>query len=103
MGLDVRKPVLGVSDKVMLKPTCSATESDLNIEISLVASLDLIHSKNQLTKALISLRRCPGWFNLFCSQTLRTGFLVSMPKLSNIKLKSINQRGMCIKGLLLPL
>ena len=27
MGLDVTKSVLGVSDKVILKPTCTATET----------------------------------------------------------------------------
>ena len=37
-------PVLGVSDKVRVKPFCSATETSLKIEISLVANLDVILS-----------------------------------------------------------
>ena len=31
LDLDVKKPVFGVSDKVNLKPVCSATEDDYNI------------------------------------------------------------------------
>ena len=42
-GLDARKHVFGVSDKVRSKPSCSATETSWKIEISLVASLDMIH------------------------------------------------------------
>ena len=55
------KPVFGVSDKVRFKPACSATEISYKIEISVVASLDMIHSKKQITKALISLCGCAGW------------------------------------------
>ena len=44
LGLDGRKPVLGVSDQVMLEPACSATETSLNSEISFVASFDLVLS-----------------------------------------------------------
>ena len=50
MGLDATNPVFGVSDKARLKPVSSAT-----------ASLDMILSKKQITKALIRLRRCAGW------------------------------------------
>ena len=61
MDLHVTKPVFGVPDKVRFKPACSATETSLKIEISLVASLDMILSKKQIIKALIRLRRCAGW------------------------------------------
>ena len=44
MGGDATKPVFGVSEKARLKPVFSATEID-KIEISLVASLDMIISK----------------------------------------------------------
>ena len=40
LGLDARNPVFGVG----FKPTCSATETSLKTEISLVASLDMILS-----------------------------------------------------------
>ena len=45
MDLDATKPVFGVSDKVRLKPVSSATETSWKIEISPVASLDMILSK----------------------------------------------------------
>ena len=61
MGLVVRKPVFGVSDKASFKPVLSATETSWKIDISLVASLDMIHLDKQITKALISLRGCAGW------------------------------------------
>ena len=60
MGL-VTKPVVWVSDKARLKPFSSATETSWNIEIMLVASLDMILSNKPITKALISLWVCTGW------------------------------------------
>ena len=44
-----RKYVFGVSDKVRLKLTCSATETSYNIEISPVASLNMILSHKKIT------------------------------------------------------
>ena len=61
MGLDATKPVFGVSDKARLKPVPSAIEISWTIEISLVASLNMILSEKRTTKALISLRGCTGW------------------------------------------
>ena len=58
---DARKPVFGVSNKVRLKPVCSATETCLKNEISLVASLAMILSNKRITKSLIRLRGCAGW------------------------------------------
>ena len=49
MGLDETKPDSGVSDKVRLKAVTSATETSLKIEISLVASLHMVRSKQQIT------------------------------------------------------
>ena len=49
MGIDATKPVLWVSDKATLKPVSSATEYSQKIEISLVASLDIILSKKGIT------------------------------------------------------
>ena len=54
-GSDATKPVFEVSDKTRLKPVSSATETSLKIEILLVASLDMILSNTQITKALIRL------------------------------------------------
>ena len=61
LGLDVTKPVFGVSRKTRFKPVSSASESSLKIEISPLVSLYMIHSKKQITKVLISLRGCAGW------------------------------------------
>ena len=61
MGLVTTKPVFGVSDIVRFKPACSATGTSKKIEISLVASFDMVLSKHHITKALISLRGCAGW------------------------------------------
>ena len=60
-SLVATKPVFGVSDKMRFKPACSATETSLKIEISLVASLDMVLSKQRSTKALIRLRGWAGW------------------------------------------
>ena len=55
------KTCLRGSNKARLKPVSSATETGLNIENLLVASLDLIISNKRITKALIRLRGCAGW------------------------------------------
>ena len=52
MGLNVKKPVFRISDEERLNPISSAT---------VVVSLDMILSKKQITKVLISLHRCAGW------------------------------------------
>ena len=57
----MRKLVLEVSDKVRLKPACSATETSQKIKIALVASLEMILSNKGITKALIRLSKCAGW------------------------------------------
>ena len=62
MDLDATNPVFGVSDQVIPKPACSATETSENGKLSLVASLDMILSKEQITKALIRLRGCAGLY-----------------------------------------
>ena len=61
MGLDATKPVFGVSDEARLKPVSSATETSQKIELSFVASLDMVLSKKRITKAVIRLRGCAGW------------------------------------------
>ena len=60
LGLDATKPSFGVSDKARLKPDSSATET-LNIEISPIASSDMMRSNKRITKTLIRLRGCAGW------------------------------------------
>ena len=76
MGL-VTKPVVRVSDKARLKPFSSATETSWNIEIMLVASLDMILSNTPITKALISMHRLVCTFVVH--KPPKTGFLVSRP------------------------
>ena len=63
MGFVVRKPVFRVSDKVSSNqcPQLQRLARKLKIEISLVASLDMILSNKQITKALIRLCGCAGW------------------------------------------
>ena len=61
MGLDTRKPVFRVSDKVRLKPVSSATETSDKIENLLVPILDMILSNKRITKRLIRLCGCAGW------------------------------------------
>ena len=82
MGLDVRKPVFGVSDKARLKPVFSAIKTSLNSEISLVASLDMILSKKQITKALIRLLVCA----CVVSKPRKTGFLALRPNYDPVML-----------------
>ena len=80
MGRDVRKPVFGDSNKVRLKPACSATETSWKVEISLMASLDcdtFQKAKNKGADQTARVRR------LVCAYVFRnppkTGFLASRP------------------------
>ena len=61
MGLDTTKLVFGISDKVRFKPACLATKTSKTTENELVASLAMILSDKQITKALIRLRGCAGF------------------------------------------
>ena len=49
-----REPIFGVFDQVRLKPACSATETSYSLEILDLASIGIILSKQQTTKALRS-------------------------------------------------
>ena len=51
----------GFSDKAIFKSVFSVTETSKKIEVSPVASLDIILSNMRITKALIRLRGCAGW------------------------------------------
>ena len=61
MGLIARKPVFRVSEKASFKSVSSATLTGQKIEISPVASLHMVLSTRQITKALIRLSACTGW------------------------------------------
>ena len=61
MGLGTIKPVFRVSDTVRLKPVSLATETSWKIEISHVASLEIIFFNKWITKTLIRLWECAGW------------------------------------------
>ena len=76
MGLVTRKPVFAVSGEVRFKLACSATETSQKVEISLVASLDVLLSKKQKIKALNRLRGCAGWSVPLLFQTLRRQVLL---------------------------
>ena len=77
MGLDVRKPVFGVSDKARLKPVSSDTETSWNNEISLEASKYMILSSKRIIKALNSLRRLVCAFVV--PKPLKTSVLAPRP------------------------
>ena len=63
----------GVSDRVRLKPVFSATETNLKIKISPVASLETILSNKRITKAMISLHRLISTF-VVCKKPRRQVF-----------------------------
>ena len=65
------KPVFTVSDKAILKPDSTATRLARKLEFSLVASLDIILSTKGITKVLIRLVGCTGFY--------KTGFHASSP------------------------
>ena len=72
MGRDVKKSVLGVSDGVRFKSAGSATETSQKIDfLALVASLDIFSNK-RLAKAYQTVQ---AGLHLYCSQTIKTGFL----------------------------
>ena len=50
----------GVYQQVMLKSTCSATETSKFLEIMFVASLAIILSRDGIIKTLIRLHGCTG-------------------------------------------
>ena len=62
MGRDGRKPVFGVANKARLKPVSSAAETSHKIEISLLASLDMIVPNKRIPMVLIILPGCAGWY-----------------------------------------
>ena len=55
------KTCLQGKSPVRLKPTCSDTETRWKIKILHEASLDILLSNKQITKALIRLLGCAGW------------------------------------------
>ena len=59
MSHNATKPVFGISYKVGFKPQLQRFPRI--IEISLIASLDMILYKKQIIKALIRLCGCAGW------------------------------------------
>ena len=61
IGFVTTKPVFGVSDKAILKPACSATETSWKTKVLLVASLVMVLSSKRITKALVRLRAYAGW------------------------------------------
>ena len=73
VGLNVTKPVFHVSDKARLKPVSLALETSQKIEISPVASVDILSNRG-ITKVPI---------RLVCAFVVheppKTGFYVSRP------------------------
>ena len=75
MGLDTTKPVFRASDKARHKPVSSAMETSLKIEISLVASLDMILNKSADQSARMHRLVCA----LFVRKNQRQAFLCRGP------------------------
>ena len=78
LGRNARKPVFGISHKVKFSSVCSATETGLKIESSLVPSLDIIlHNKHEHEKQQRRRSDCAdaqSGLCLCCSQTLEERF-----------------------------
>ena len=77
MGLVARKPIFRIPDKVRLKPVYTATETSSKNEISLVRSLDMVLSKQIITKALIRLHMLVWAFVV--RKPPKTGFHATRP------------------------
>ena len=71
MGLEATEHVFGVSDKARFKPVSSATETSKKIEIYLVASLDMILSKNEKQRCLSVCAETQAGLRLCCLQTTK--------------------------------
>ena len=64
---------------VRLKPTCSDTETRWKIRILHEASIDILLSNKQITKALIRLRGCTGWSAPLLFACIMPGFPALRP------------------------
>ena len=100
MGLNETKPVFGVSDKASFKPVSSATETSKKIEISPLASLYMILSEKTNNKGADK----TAWigrlvYTCVVHKPPKTGFLVSRPKLFQIRPLLMNKK--ILKGFLL--
>ena len=62
MGLITRKPVFMVPHQVRPKRACLATKTSLDSEILHRASWTFVLSRLQMTKVLIRLPICAGWY-----------------------------------------
>ena len=62
MCLIARKPVFRVCDQERLNPACSVTGTSQNLEISHIISFIIILSRQHITKVLIRLHGCAGWY-----------------------------------------
>ena len=89
LGIDARKPVFGIPDQVRLKPVYSPTETSWNIQILLVASLDMILSNKQITKVLIRLCR------LICAFVVGKPLRQIFSRRGPIEIMKMNQRSEC--------
>ena len=71
---------------------CSTTKSNYNIDLLLVASLDMILSSEGIIKALIRLHRCAGWFVPLLFANPKDSFLAPRP-LSRLGMSVTTQGG----------
>ena len=79
-----------VSEKWRFKPSCSGTEISYKIEISLVASLDMILFNQQITKMLISLRGCTGWSAPLLLESPKDKFSCIEAQINTVKYENIH-------------
>ena len=60
--LIARKPVFRVCDQEKFNSACSVTGTSQNLEISHIISFIIILSRQHITKVLIRLHGCAGWY-----------------------------------------
>ena len=73
MNLDVRKPVIGISDKAKHKSICSALATSQNAENMLEPSWYILLGMQRITMTLMCLCGYAGWFSplFYVSNTVR--------------------------------
>ena len=76
MSLVMRKPVFGVCDQLRLKPACSTDDTSWGLEISAIASREIILSKQRTTNVLIRMANEKADLCLCCLHMAKTGFLM---------------------------
>ena len=76
--------VFEIFDNILLKPACSVIENSQNIEILNGASLAIIPSRGQVTKALFRLLECAYWYLPLWLACNKIRFFATKPTIMSI-------------------